>query len=289
MPQFTSKLQYKTCEDQEYYDEKERSLEETLDLINNFPWEREQYAELGLTGPSITIEDNKGMYLKAGIHYGGKYTLYYLDEHNHLYTHKSIDMEIVLNVITDFFSGSFKAVGFEKQSVEWGVKKLFITKSFEYRSSVAKILKLHLVWISFFLIFFAFFFIACLKGKGESILLFLGFALLTGIVLFYSLDKVWKYKNQYLKISRANPEFLFGTEKETAVTYQKADIVRIICFSNRNYNSPNMVKFIEVGFQDGSSLRFTNALISRGVFLNKFSDRWKIDKQYELVNILSSL
>src|ERR1700761_6637843 len=147
MPGLISKLQYKTCEDREYYEEKSRSLEETIDLINNFPWAREQYAELGLTGPSVTIEDNSGRYLKAGIYYGGKYTLYYFDEHNHLYEHRSVTMDLVLKAVADFFNDSFTADGFEKQSFELGIRKLFVTKKFEYRSSTGKIIMLHTFWI----------------------------------------------------------------------------------------------------------------------------------------------
>src|SRR6202000_829347 len=93
MTEFVSKLQYKTCEDGEYYKEKSRNLAETIELINNFPWAREQYADVHLTGPSITINDHSGNYLKAGIYFGGKFSLYYMDTHYHLFARQPVTID----------------------------------------------------------------------------------------------------------------------------------------------------------------------------------------------------
>jgi hypothetical protein len=59
MAEFISKLQYKTYEKGEFSDEKARSLEETIQLIKNFPWEEQRGGDVQLTGPSVTIQNFK--------------------------------------------------------------------------------------------------------------------------------------------------------------------------------------------------------------------------------------
>jgi len=156
MPEFISKLQYKTSEDGEYTDEKARSLEQTIELIKKFPWDIEQYADLGITGPSITILDGNGNYLKVGIYYGGKYSLYYLNSKNHLYERKNIKMDIVYATVTEFFINEVDPQNFEKQNYSFGIKRLFNTNQFEYYIKLWKVLLLSVFWIYISLLFWIF-------------------------------------------------------------------------------------------------------------------------------------
>jgi hypothetical protein len=85
MPAFISKVQHKTYEKGEFTDEKERSLAETISLINDFPWDKERpLTDIQLTGPSVTICDEDVNYLKVGLYFNGKYCLYFLGGDNHL-------------------------------------------------------------------------------------------------------------------------------------------------------------------------------------------------------------
>ncbi|SHM91242.1 hypothetical protein SAMN05216524_10479 [Mucilaginibacter sp. OK098] len=45
---------------------------------------------------------------------------------------------------------------------------------------------------------------------------------------------------------------------------------------NKNSRSANLIEIIEVVFKDGSSISFTNVLISDYEFSFKFSDKWKL-------------
>jgi hypothetical protein len=78
MPEFISKIQYKTYEKGEFSDEKVRNVEETLSLIKEFPWNEQRGVDVQPTGPSVTIQDEYVNYLKVGLYFNGKFCLYYL-------------------------------------------------------------------------------------------------------------------------------------------------------------------------------------------------------------------
>jgi hypothetical protein len=277
MPEFISKLQYKTYEDGEYSDEKARNLEETFELIKNFPWAIEQYADLGLTGPSITILDENGNYLKAGIYYGGKYSLYYLDSKNHYYEKKNITIEIVYDKVTEFFSQKIDLQNFQKQSFAFGLKSLFVTNGFEYHIKLWKILLLSIFWIIYFLMFLGLTIALDVFKPFKSVGLFpILFMLLFGWPLGYIFENYFQKRNQYLKISRGNDIFLFGDDKIEIKNYNKNDIIEIIRYEDRGNRSPNLFEIFEVVFNDNTSIKFSNALISYFTLREKFSDKWKL-------------
>ena len=276
MPEFISKLQYKTYEKGEYSDEKARSFKETIELINNFPWAREQYAAVELTGPSITIKDENDNYLKAGIYYGGKFSLYYLDSKNHYYENQNVGIEVLRNKVAEFFEGQIDLENFEKHNFSIGLKSYFITHQFEYRIKFWKVLLLSTFWIIYFLVFLGFTIVFNLQKPFEPIDLFPAL-----FVLFFSWPLTHIFKNyhqksdQYLKISRGNDVFLFGDNQDNIRNYNKNDILEIIHFEDSGTRSPNMFEIFEVVFSDKTSIKFSNALISYGTLVAKFSDKWK--------------
>lgn len=282
MAELISKLQYKTCEDGEYYDEKPRNLEETIELVKNFPWVREQYADLGLTGPSITIQDKKGNFLKAGIYYGGRFSLYYLDANGHYYAHTNIAIEKVYNAVIAFFNDNLVLDSFEKHSFQSGKKKYFTTSSFEYRLSFWKVLLLNIWWFFYLLFFSVIAFVGLHKDGSPFYFLFIIVAFLFGYVAFNIFEKYYQNRKQYLKISRGESLFWFGNAPDEILPYNKADIEGIICYSRKNFNDPYIVEVFEIKFKNGESIAFTNALISYLTLNDKFSDKWKlsIDNQY---------
>ncbi|SHM91222.1 hypothetical protein [Mucilaginibacter sp. OK098] len=168
MPEFISKLQYKTCEDGEYYEEKSRTLDETITLIKEFPWVREQYADVELTGPSVTILDSQGNYLKAGIYFGGRFSLYYLDTKNHFYELKQINIDKVYNAVIELFNGQIDLQSFKKHSLEFGKKNYFLTKNFEYGIKLWKVIMISVFWNSAF-IFLLFLSVAAIQMKPAEI------------------------------------------------------------------------------------------------------------------------
>ncbi|MGI4022132.1 MAG: hypothetical protein ACRYFA_11545 [Janthinobacterium lividum] len=80
MCNLVSKLQYKTYETGEYSDEEARNLEETLILIQDFPWEEQRHLiDIKITGPSVTIQNDEGAYLKLGLFFNNKFCVYLFD------------------------------------------------------------------------------------------------------------------------------------------------------------------------------------------------------------------
>ena len=65
MTNLVSKMQYKNFEAGEFIEEKERSFDETIELIGNFPWEAQrEKIVIELTNPSVTMEGKNNDYLK---------------------------------------------------------------------------------------------------------------------------------------------------------------------------------------------------------------------------------
>ena len=80
-----TKIQFKNFEPGEFTSEKDRTADETIDLITSFPWKNERdHLVVSLTNPGITIEGTKNDFLKLSPYYNGKYVLHYLDAHHHV-------------------------------------------------------------------------------------------------------------------------------------------------------------------------------------------------------------
>lgn len=289
MPEFISKLQYKNCEDGEYYDEKPRNLEETLELIKNFPWQREQYADLGLTGPSVTILDKKGNHLKAGIYYGGRFSLYYFDTSHHFYDYRNITIDKVYDAVTDFFNGYVRLDNFEKHIFEPGKKRYFITEKFDYRVNPWKVLLLTIIWDLYFILFSVLSIVFLIKIREPFGLLFAVVAIPFGYIIILILWKCYFKRGQHLQISRGNDEFFFGDSADENVLYNKTDIDKITRYDDTSGRSPNTIDIFEILFKDGSTIVFTNSLISGTTLASKFSDKWKLKIGLEQVGLVNFL
>jgi hypothetical protein len=92
-----------------------------------------------------------------------------------------------------------------------------------------------------------------------------------------------------LKISRGNDEFFFGDSKDEMTLYNKADIEKITSYDDTSGRSPNTIDIFEILFKDGSSIVFTNALISGTTLASKFSDKWKLKIGLEQVGLMNFL
>jgi len=184
MPQFISKLQYKTSEKGEYFDEKVRNLKDTIVLIKNFPWEREGYADVELTGPSITIKDEHGSYLKVGIYYGGGFSLYYLDTKRNFYKYYQINIDRVFVMVTDFFDGQLDLQKFDKHRFALRAKSYFITDSFEYQIKIWKVALLTIFLDILFIVFLAFSIASLIDAAEPFGLIGIIITIFPGIILF---------------------------------------------------------------------------------------------------------
>ncbi len=285
MPEFISKVQYKTCEEGEYFDEKARNPEETIELINGFPWERERYADLSITGPGVVVQDKIGNYLKVGIYYGGKFSLHYLDTNHNYFKKNNITMDSALAAVLDFFSGQFVPKDFGRTSFSF-IKSSFETKSFEYRIKFWKVLLFSTFWFLFFglALFGAIMsnFIKPTEPVGIIPLLATGFFAAVLIKIF---KNNYLKRKQALQISRGNDVFLFGNDPEDFKSYNKNDIVKIVHYIGSTGRYQSLFEKFEIIFKDDSSISFSNVLLSDNTLELKFSNKWKFPREEINLNI----
>jgi hypothetical protein len=251
-------------------------LQETIELIKAFPWAREQYAELGLTGPSVTILDEHGTYLKAGIYYGGKYTLYHVDAKNRYHELKNITIDLVYAKVIEFFNENLDFQNFTKSSFSFGLRRYFVTKSFVYHTKLWKLSYLLFLWNLYALMFLCLIIYFLWHDQtGASMVI-----LMAPIVILGSLTAIYAYrfsklKRQQLTISRGNDTFYFGNNGDNIKIYNKADISKIIHYIAKGSRKSNETELFEVVFKDDTFIIFSNLLISFSTLSEKFSNKWK--------------
>lgn len=265
-----SKVQYKNYETGEFSQAMERNFEDTITLIENFPWQAErEKIVISLTNPSITIEGRNNDFLKLALYYNQKFVLYYFSN-NRLYTRSFSQIKDGHEYISGYFSsGSVDIAKFKKQPT-WFQNNLkhFITQHFNYfitpgsaRQFLFKtsginfclglcflvlILKSinapHFVFMLLFLVPFMFI------GGGGLLL-----------IMFFQYYRICK--NKILKMSKGNDSFYFG-EMENPEMYNKKDIFSYTTI--RNYNNRHMFQgfaIVEIEFKNGKVLKIPSLLI----------------------------
>jgi len=274
MPEFISKLQHNTYEKGEFSDEKPRSLEDTLALIKNFPWDTERaLTDIQLTGPSVTIRDEYVNYLKVGLFFNGKFCIYYMDNDNHLYEYHAPDIEDACRIVNDFFNSTLELSRFDRHIFNIGNQPHFVTSYFEYHIKPWRVIKLTGMLLGYS--FLALLADIELPKQGIELppMIFVGLISL----LFYSLP-IWIYhraiatRNNYLQISKGNDAFSFGYTQLDIRTYNKKDIAEIVVYANRGSRNPILIEVYDINFKNGDSIRFSNMLIPDTAFHTKFSD-----------------
>jgi hypothetical protein len=273
MPQFISKLQYKTYEKGEFSDEKPRSLDETLQLIKDFPWDKQRGVDIQPTGPSVTIQDEYVNYLKIGLYFNGKFCLYYLDNDNHLYEYHTDNLNDASQLVKDFFSLALDLSKFEKHFFNVGNQKHFATQYFEYRIKPLRVLILTSFLLIMVTMFLFFSIAAIIKVDVFYVILLMTSVLgLFTYLLFRIYYNAFRNRNNYLQISKGNDVFSFGYNENYVTTYNKKDIDTITACEPKGNRNPNNVSVYEITFKDGTSLKFSNMLIADSVLRSKFPE-----------------
>ena len=271
---------------------KARNLEDTLQLIKSFPWGEQRGADIRLTGPSVTIQDEYVNYLKIGLYFNGKFCLYYLDNDNHLYEYHTDKLADLCKIASDFFNQQLDLGTFDKHMFSTGSRSHFDTSWFEYRVSKVKA-ALNFILIAFLssvsilgtILFFK-------MNDAPIFLLFLDIALdVLCLSSFYFLIKIYlKSKDIYLQISSGNSNFQFGGNQESAETYSKKDILRVNIYGASSRGS-SWFKIMEIVFTNNSTIILPGLLIDLFSFIAKFpglgvnyvretSDVWRIICNY---------
>jgi hypothetical protein len=272
MPEFISKLQYKNYEKGEFSDEKSRSIEETLQLIKSFPWDEQRGVDIQLTSPSVTIQDEYVNYLKVGLYFNGKFSIYYLDSDNHLYEYHADNLDDVYKVVSDFFNLTLDLSPFEKHFFNIGNQKHFVNGDFTYQVELWRVILLSSFFIVFF-VMFAVFAILFARTDAPFVVksIFILLATLFASLLVYIFKRYFMCSDQALEISKGNSVFSLEDNNNNKRTYNKTDIKEIVMYAPGGGRNPNMFYVFEIYFKDGSVIKFSNMLISNITFQSKFS------------------
>jgi len=273
MPEFISKLQHYISEQGEFTDEKARGLDQTLELIKNFPWDVERpYASADLTGPSVTIEDESGNYLKIGLGADSLLRVNYLDAGGHLYDYGVDKLETAILELKSFFIGTVDLGKYHKHLLSVGHRADFISQNFVYKANLWETVS-SCFSIPIFLFLPVFMWVKSSPDAPNSErILFISVALFLTAILVYIFTRYFSYMHKSLQITRGNDTFYFNDGLSTT-KYDKNNINQIVVYTTGSGTRKPLYFYVyEIQFNDGTSLRFSNMLISNGNFKRKFPD-----------------
>jgi hypothetical protein len=230
----TVKTQYKNFEPGEFVEIKERNYEEAIQLIDQFPWDKErQSVKIFLTNPSITIEGKRKDYLKLSVFYNQKYMLYYFNGNRTLFTKTLSNLPDANIYLKNYFEQPlFNTSGFKKE-ITWFQynSKHFLTTDFVYKFTIQSVFKF-LLSTCVINIFFTILMLILLFVSGLDKLNFWIFLLLLPVMFFpgagLHLILFFNYynnaKDKVLIMSKGNDYFYFGN-KNHLEKYCKKEIL----------------------------------------------------------------
>lgn len=262
-----TKIQYKTCEKGEFFDEQPRSLDETLELIKSFPWDAQRGADVQPSGPGIVIAGADGSYLKVALYFNGKFSVYYLDAENHMYEYHTPELTDECQKVKEYFEGNLNLDGFDKHFFNIGNQGHFITRSFEYRTNL-----LTVAWPPALIGSY----VACVAIIIGRVNNYAGFAI--GLLVLFTVCVLiitiyYSHKNIYLQLSKGHDDFLFSDNTGEIKHYNKQDIREVIIYQGRNARGSGPYSDCDIYLKDGTLLKIPNVVISSLTLMSKFSDK----------------
>ncbi|WP_341843697.1 hypothetical protein [Chitinophaga caseinilytica] len=271
MAQLISKVQYKNFEIGEFVDIQERGFEETIALINSYPWNTErEKIEISLTNPSITIEGKQNDFLKISVFYHQKFVLHYFDDKQILFTKSFTHLQDAFPFIQTFFGQvPFEPTGFKKENTLFKSNlKHFVTQDFRYFLTPKSIRKYlwSTCWLSFFMTAVLIFIGILATSHPFSFwlrmwMLILIIAVGGGVHLFVFFRYVKYARGKLLVMSRRNDVFYFG-EIDNPVKYDKRDLldysIKMVSGSRNPYSVFAVTK---LNLKDGTIIQVPNILV----------------------------
>jgi hypothetical protein len=279
MELLTSKIQHRNFEIGEFVEEKQRSFEESIALIEHFPWEEERKKILiSLTNPSITFQGKNNDYLKLALYYNGKFVLHYFDQNQTLYSKSFFEIKDSYTFIKDFFElPAFDYSAFRKENTLFQNNlKHFVSQDFCYEVT-STVIKRYLFSTSSinlgFGIFFIIFFIV--KSNFPNNPIAIAVLLLTIIIMGGGLNLIlffnyYSYaRDKFLRMSKGNDIFYFG-EKGNPAQYDKKEIIRFITSKVRSNKSPiSGFAVVNIELKNGIDIQIPNLLLDDVALENK--------------------
>jgi hypothetical protein len=280
-----SKVQFKRSEKGEFHDIASRSLDETISLIFNYPWDTERnVVSVELTCPSVTIEHSVGTFLKIGPYFSGKFSLYYLDASNSVYLKTANTLEDAVVWVKAYFEQNGKLNWSEKYGFTFRPASHFRTKTFEYtvdKRSIFTFLKFP-IFISLFFVFICLF---KYLERPESfhvlapVVTALSLLLIAGPSVYLFFNYLSVEKDSYLQISRGHDEVVYG-KIDKKKSFSKLDIAKIDAYSVRNSRSLwSECEVFLISFNNGERIQLTSLLIDGETLRSKFPDHQIINQK----------
>lgn len=271
MKELISKLQYKNFEAGEFIEEEKRNYEETIALIEAFPWEQQRdHIIIDLTNPSITIEGDNNDYLKLAVFFNQKFVLHYLNDQKILFTKSFTDFKNSYKYIRDFFESSAFDLSDFKEETTWLKNNIihFVSQNFNYTINPKSIRHFLLLTsgINFVLpliIILGILFRGIDSFNIGTLVLFtiMVFFVGGGINLILFFNYYFYAKNKILIMSKGNDIFYFG-EINSPKKHDKKEIIQYTTLKLRNSKAPiNGFATIEIEFKDNEKIIIPNLLI----------------------------
>jgi len=277
MTKLISKVQYKNFESGEFVDVQERTYEETIELIEKFPWgaQRDKIT-IQLTNPSITIEGENNDFLKLALFFNQKFVLYYFDESQNLYRKSFINLKDGYEYIRNFFiQPKFDISNFEKETT-WFQNNLkhFVIQDFKYVLTSKSIISFLMPIQAIIFYSFILFLIMCVPDGLISFLVIV-LSFVGGQSLFFFFNYYNYVKDKVLIISKGQDSFYFGGI-DNPKKYDKKDILqyRII---GRKGRGEKWFTIIEIKFKNETVLKIPNLLINYTTLEQKLFEYPRID------------
>ncbi|MFT3704908.1 MAG: hypothetical protein QM802_21255 [Agriterribacter sp.] len=288
MLQLISKVQYKNFETGEFSEKNKRGYDETIQLIEAFPWEEQRKdLRVNLTNPSVTLEGINATYLKLALFYNGKFVLHYFSHEGELYTKSFTELKDAYPYIQKYFSpDSFDLTDFKKEPTWFQYNlKHFVSQDFIYLITPKRI-KDYLFSTTGFSLAFGLLIILFIVVTSPApgiiaiwlfvviVMFFMGGGI--NLILFFN---YYDYsKNKMLVMSKGNDVFFFGN-KDSPIEYNKKDILRFISVRSKSSKSPVAgFGFIIIELRNGKTIRIPNIFVDSNALENKLFEYPKIEK-----------
>ncbi|MBA3828094.1 MAG: hypothetical protein H0X33_04080 [Taibaiella sp.] len=277
------KLQYNNYEAGEFSDIRECNVDEAIEQIKQFSWEKERaLSSIGYTCPSVTVEDNEGNYIKIAPFYNGKYVAYYLPAGEKHVCQKSLtDLHDACEEIKRFYEQALD--GYKKQLFRGNILKHFVTAEFNYSINQKRVI-LYSIWpigvtVTYLLLYLMGYKYSN-KLEADSLLIF-AWTVTTGINVILLINYILHDKRINIKISAGNETILFGNGIQQK-TYRKENVNKVqvyqIPFLSSGFDRCpwGNYMFYVILFNDHTTIKFTSLLIGYIDFERKF-DKSKIE------------
>jgi hypothetical protein len=292
MNQLTSKIQYKNFEAGEFVDSEKRTYEETIALIESFPWDKErEKIAIGLTNPSITIEGTNSDYLKLAVFYNRKFVLHYLNSDKILFTKSFVKIEESYKYINSYISGSFDTADFKKENT-WMQNNLqhFASQGFNYQLTPRSVRKYVMKTsgfdfaLSIFIILLPLIFgTDRLNVSGMQAIMLILALLLTmfllggGLNLILILNYYYYGKDLIVIMSKGNDIFYFG-DKNFPDKYDKKEIVQFTIVKPRGRSPLAEFAYVRIEFQNRPDIVIPNIFVDESSLAEKLFEYPKIEE-----------